>query len=220
MTRMGASPLGTGALPRPTAGRFTPTDPADHRYRVPDMLKPKMIENQLESFIFRSRWLLAPFYVGLVLSLLVLLLKFGQALVGLIPNTFAYSDKEIILAVLTLVDLSLVANLLLMVIFSGYENFVSKIDTADHEDRPSWMGKVDYSGLKIKLIASIVAISGIELLKAFVNIADHTNAELAWKVGIHMAFVVSGVLLALMDRISHVPTPSSREGERSVADHS
>ncbi len=101
-----------------------------------------------------------------------------------------------------LVDLSLVGNLLLMVVFAGYENFVSKIDVKDHEDRPEWMGKLDFSGLKIKLIASIVAISGIELLKSFVEINSISDRELMWKVGIHLTFVVSGVLLAWMDKIA------------------
>lgn len=91
---------------------------------------------------------------------------------------------------------------LLIVILSGYENFVSKIESATHRDRPEWMGKVDFSGLKLKLIASIVAISAIELLKSFVNLAAHSNEELAWKLGIHLTLVVSGVLFALTDRIA------------------
>jgi uncharacterized protein (TIGR00645 family) len=162
----------------------------------------KRIERLLEVMMFNSRWLLAPFYVGLVASILMVLIKFLQELVHLVGHVFQAGESELILAVLTLVDMSLVANLLLIIIFSGYENFVSKIHTGDHEDRPEWMGKVDFSGLKLKLIASIVAISGIELLKSFVNVGAHTNTELAWKVGIHGVLVVSGVLLALMDRIA------------------
>jgi uncharacterized protein (TIGR00645 family) len=122
-------------------------------------------------------------------------------------------ESDIILMILTLVDMSLVANLLLIIIFSGYENFVSKIDTAGHEDRPDWMGKVDFSGLKIKVIASIVAISAIELLKAFVNVSNVgtpgtpgiwmiEDKQLAWKVGIHSVLVLSGLLFALMDKIA------------------
>ena len=106
---------------------------------------------------------------------------------------------------LTLIDLSLAGNLLLIVIFSGYENFVSKIDTGGNEDRPSWMGTVDFSGLKMKLIASIVAISAIALLKAFMRLTDGepiNTPMLAWLVGIHLTFVVSGVLLALMDLLA------------------
>jgi uncharacterized protein (TIGR00645 family) len=162
----------------------------------------KRIEHGLERFIFASRWLMAPFYLGLVVSLVLLLIKFTQELLKFIPNILIAKESEVILAMLTLIDLSLAGNLLLMVIFSGYENFVSKIDTGDHEDRPSWMGKVDFSGLKMKLIASIVAISGIHLLKSFMNINNVSKEDLFWLVAVHMTFVVSGVLLALMDKLS------------------
>lgn len=162
-----------------------------------------MIERSLEAMLFASRWLLAPIYVGLVGGLVFLLVKFIQEFLHIIPTLLSISETEVILAVLSLVDISLAGNLLLMVIFAGYENFVSKIDTGDSEDRPSWMGKVDYSGLKLKMIASIVAISAIQLLKAFLHVKDLTSEELGWMVGLHMAFVVSGVMLALMDRIAH-----------------
>ncbi len=162
----------------------------------------KRVEHALEVVIFTSRWLLAPFYIGLVVSVAMLLVKFAQEFLHLLPHFLASAESEVILAILTLVDMSLVANLLLIIIFSGYENFVSKIDTAGHEDRPEWMGKVDFSGLKIKVIASIVAISAIELLKAFVNIGAYTTEHLAWKVGIHVTLLVSGVMFALMDRIA------------------
>jgi uncharacterized protein (TIGR00645 family) len=162
----------------------------------------KRLEHALEVLIFNSRWLLAPFYIGLVLSVLLLLVKFTQELLHFAPHVFEASESEIILGILTLVDMSLIANLLLIIIFSGYENFVSKIDTGGHQDRPDWMGKVDFSNLKVKLIASIVAISAIELLKSFVNVTQLDNTQLAWKVGIHIALVFSGVLFALMDRIA------------------
>jgi len=163
----------------------------------------KKIEHGLELLMFNSRWLLAPFYIGLVVGILLILIKFIQEFFHVISHIFSASESELILAVLTLVDMSLVANLLLIIIFSGYENFVSKIHTGeDHEDRPEWMGKVDFSGLKIKLIASIVAISGIELLKAFINVSYYDNTQLAWKVGIHAVLVASGVMFALMDRIA------------------
>lgn len=163
----------------------------------------KRIEHGLELLMFNSRWLLAPFYIGLVVSILLILIKFTQEFFHVVGHIFTASEGELILAVLTLVDMSLVANLLLIIIFSGYENFVSKIHTGEnHEDRPEWMGKVDFSGLKIKLIASIVAISGIELLKAFINVTSYENTHLAWKVGIHLTLVVSGVMFALTDRIA------------------
>jgi len=175
----------------------------------------KKVEHALEVIIFNSRWLLAPFYLGLVISIALLLVKFTQEFFHMLPGFFAVSESVIILAILTLVDMSLVANLLLIIIFSGYENFVSKIDTGGHEDRPSWMGKVDFSGLKIKLIASIVAISAIELLKAFVNVSNIgigqdpaswtvSDKQLAWKVAIHFVLIVSGVLFAVMDRVAEV----------------
>ena len=157
--------------------------------------------------MFNSRWLLAPFYVGLVFAIILLLVKFFQEFLHLAPHILDASESAAILSILTLVDMALVANLLLIIIFSGYENFVSKIDAGDHEDRPEWMGKIDFSALKLKLIASIVAISAIELLKAFVNLSDvlaRDNGwqQLAWMVGIHMTLVVSGVMFALMDRMS------------------
>ena len=158
-----------------------------------------MIEHVLERFIFASRWIMAPFYLGLVVALAMLLVKFAQELLHVAPGVFSMSETAVILAVLTLIDLSLAGNLLLMVIFAGYENFVSKIDTGDHEDRPDWMGKVDFSGLKLKLIASIVAISGIQLLRAFMAVEETSKENLYWMLIIHITFVVSGVLLALMD---------------------
>lgn len=172
-----------------------------------------MIERRFEQVIFASRWLLAPFYLGLVIALGMLLVKFVQELFHILPHVLDMAEKDMILMILTLIDLSLAGNLLLMVIFSGYENFVSKMDVADHVDRPDWMGKVDFSGLKLKLIASIVAISGIHLLKSFMNIKSTSHEELMWLVIIHMTFVVSGVLLALMDRLTeagHAPKTAAK----------
>ena len=157
------------------------------------------IERYLEAAIFKSRWILAPVYLGLSAALILLALKFAQELIHIAPRVFAMGEEEMVLACLTLVDVALVGNLLLMVVFAGYENFVSKIDVTGHVDRPSWMGKVDMSGLKIRLIASIVAISSIQILKAFLNVAEYSDRDMMWMVGIHLTFVVSGVLLALMD---------------------
>ena len=167
----------------------------------------KKFEKGLEGMIFNSRWLLAPFYIGLVGAVFLLLVKFGQEFFHVAPHILDSSEGDAILAILTLVDMSLVANLLLIIIFSGYENFVSKIDAADHEDKPEWMGKVDFSGLKLKLIASIVAISAIELLKSFVNmdkilIPESGETQLMWRVIIHVVLVISGVLFAVMDRVA------------------
>ena len=165
------------------------------------------MERILESLIFGSRWVLAPMYLGLVGGLLVLLVKFGEEFLHIVIHLHEIAEREAILSILALVDITLVANLLIMVIFSGYENFVSKIDVAGHVDKPDWMGKVDYSGLKLKLIGSIVAISAIDLLKEFMHIStpgvEHlSDAQMGWMVGIHVTFIVSGVLFALMDRIA------------------
>jgi len=160
------------------------------------------LDKYLEEGMFRSRWIMAPFYVGLVLTLAVLLVKFAQELILFAPTVLEVSEAKVILGVLTLIDLVLAGNLLLMVIFAGYENFVSKIDTGDSEDRPDWMGKVDFSGLKLKLIGSIVAISGIHLLKAFMDLKVIDKENLMWLVIIHMAFVISGVLFAVMDYLT------------------
>lgn len=160
------------------------------------------LERWLEAGLFNARWLMAPFYVGLVVALAGLVVVFFNEAVHELSHITTMSPEEAILMVLSLIDLSLAGNLLLIVIFSGYENFVSKIDTANHEDRPGWMGTVDFSGLKMKLIASIVAISAIALLRAFMRLSEGEAIEdraLMWLVVIHVTFVVSGVLLALMD---------------------
>lgn len=172
-------------------------------------MKPRL-ETAFERLLFQSRWLMAPFYAGLVLALLMLLAVFVKELVYYAPKALSLghglSSNDAILAVLTLVDLSLAGNLLLIVMFSGYENFVSKLDLDGETDRPPWMGTVDFSGLKMKLIASIVAISGIQLLKTFMNIGkpgyELNTTEAMWGVIIHLTFVVSGVLLASMDLLT------------------
>lgn len=163
------------------------------------------IENTFERTLFASRWLMAPMYLGLSISLGLLAVIFVKELAYYLPQTMELTADQAILAVLTLIDLTLAANLLLIVLFSGYENFVSKFDFDTGADRPGWMGKVDFSGLKMKLIASIVAISGIHLLKVFMSLGKGDAAHavsattMQWMVIIHLTFVVSGVLLALMD---------------------
>ena len=166
--------------------------------------RPKM-ETAVEQVLFSSRWILAPFYLGMVAALGVLLFVFLRELYLELSHLTGMDGEQAILLALSLIDLSLTANLLLIVIFSGYENFVSKIHVGEHEDRPSWMGTVDFSGLKIKLIASIVAISAIALLRAFLPLGDAAapidGPRLRWMVVIHLTFVVSGVLMATMDWI-------------------
>ncbi len=167
-------------------------------------------EKILESVLFNSRWLLAPVYLGLVASILLLLAAFMNELFHDLPRMFVLNSEQVILSVLTLIDLSLALNLVMIVVFSGYENFVSKIDTGGSEDRPDWMGTLDFSGLKMKLIGSIVAISAISLLRAFMTLAPADQpanqpvdeARLKWMVILHLTFIVSGVLFALMDWIA------------------
>jgi uncharacterized protein (TIGR00645 family) len=169
------------------------------------MSEKPALETQFEKGLFASRWLMAPIYLGLAVSLAMLTVIFIKELAHYVPQILTMTADQGILAILTLIDLSLAANLLLIVLFSGYENFVSKLDIKDMTDRPDWMGKVDFSGLKMKLIASIVAISGIHLLKVFMSLGkpasgyEVTADTLKWMVIIHITFVVSGVLLALMD---------------------
>ena len=166
------------------------------------------IERRFEQGLFASRWLMAPMYLGLVVLLGMMTIIFVKELATYAQQTLTMTADAGILAALTLIDLTLAANLLLIVLFSGYENFVSKLDIDDGGDRPDWMGKVDFSGLKMKLIASIVAISGIHLLKVFMGLgksgSDYatTMEQLKWLVIIHLTFVTSGVLLALMDWLS------------------
>ncbi|MBV8684970.1 MAG: TIGR00645 family protein [Caulobacteraceae bacterium] len=163
------------------------------------------LEKAIERALFASRWLLAPFYVGLAIALAVLLVVFAVSLWDdiwhLTQTSLGKLPEAAILMSLSMIDLTLTGNLVIIVILSGYENFVSKIEVDEGEGRPNWMGRVDFSNLKIKLIASIVAISAIALLRTYLEIHDHApdTVTLTWEVGILLTFVVSGVLLALMD---------------------
>jgi uncharacterized protein (TIGR00645 family) len=162
-----------------------------------------MLESLIEKIIFASRWLLAPLYLGLMGALFPILYRFFHSFWHMISHITDMSSGEITLEVLELLDTVLLANLIIIVLFAGYENFVSKIKIAEGaEDRPHWMGHVDYSGLKIKLIGSLVAISVIELLKDFMHEGTFDAKREGWRIGIHMTFVVSGVLFALMDMMA------------------
>jgi len=169
------------------------------------MRERRGLEYLLESFLFSARWLVAPFYVGLVVALVMLLGSFGFELYQSVIVHFSLDPEDVILLVLSLIDLSLAANLIIIVVFSGYENFVSKIDTHGNVDRPSWMGTLDFSGLKMKLIGSIVAISVISLLRAFMELAKSGSEldakKLTWLIALHLTFLASGVFFALMDFI-------------------
>ena len=177
----------------------------------------KRVEILLENLLFSSRWLLAPFYFGLAISLFVLLIKFLMELLHLAQGAFISTESDVILGLLTLVDLTLTGSLLIIVIFSGYENFVSRMDHSTHGDRPEWMGTIDFSALKLKMLSSIVAISAVQLLRQFMSLGTVTperEKELFWLVVIHIVFVVSSVLLALSDRIAsggHGEAPTDTE---------
>jgi len=162
----------------------------------------RSVENLLERLLTASRWLLAPFFVGLALGIVILLIKFVQEFYKLAARAMAMSEEEAILGMLSLVDLALTGALVMIVIFSGYENFVSKIDHTADRNWPEWMGSIDFTALKIKLLGSIVAISAVQLLKQFMTVKTASDRDLLWYAIIHVVFVVSSVLLALSDRLS------------------
>lgn len=172
----------------------------------------KRFTHVLERGLFASRWLLAPLYVGLAAALLLVLVRFGASFWTLLQSVINNEAHTFTLDLLALLDLVLLANLILIVIFAGYENFVSKIDVAKgNADRPHWMGTIDFSGLKLKLIGSLVAISVIELLKDFIHLGEDPTAKIGdgiiWRIAIHLVFVFSGVMFALMDFIAEKIRP-------------
>jgi len=165
-----------------------------------DTPSENVIEYWLERVIFASRWLLAPLYLGLALVLLAFVARFFIEMAHLIQNLLTTSEANFVLLVLSLVDVVLVANLVLMVLISGYENFVSKINIAG--EKLSWLGKLDSGSLKIKVASSIVAISSIHLLRAFMNVEQLANDKVMWLVLIHLTFVISAMMLAYLDKLA------------------
>jgi len=161
-----------------------------------------MLERAIERTLYASRWLLAPLYLGLSLALLALGLKFFQEVLHLLPHVFELAENELVLSVLSLIDLTLVGALLIMVMFSGYQNFISRIELQQDADRLDWLGKYDAGTLKLKVAASIVAISSIHLLRAFMNLQQIPNDKLMWYVIIHLTFVCSALLLGYLDRMA------------------
>jgi uncharacterized protein (TIGR00645 family) len=157
------------------------------------------LEEGFETAFFASRWIMAPFYAGLVVALFILMLAFGKEVLEETTSLAHLDETSVVVWVLSLIDMSLAANLTLMVMFAGYENFVSKLDLDHNPDKPTWLGRVDFSNMKLKLVASIIAISVIHLLKAFMAIGTVDKGSLQWQLAIHLVFLVSGVLLAFMD---------------------
>ena len=160
------------------------------------------MEKLVESIFYASRWLLAPVYIGLSLALILLGIKFFQEVIHFFPIILSSSEADLVLVVLSLIDLSLVGGLLVMIMFSGYENFISQIDLDENTQKLSWLGKLDASSLKQKVAASIVAISSIHLLKMFMKAEGIDNDKLMWFVIIHMTFVVSAIGMAYVDKMN------------------
>ena len=160
------------------------------------------MEKTVERMMYAARWLLAPIYIGLSLALLALTIKFFQEVVHVLPHVLDLSENDLILAILSFIDMGLVGGLLVMVMFSGYENYVSSIDIEKDAERLSWLGKLDTGSLKNKVAAAIVAISSIHLLIIFMGIQEIANDKLVWYVIIHLTFVLSALVMAFIDRFS------------------
>ncbi len=158
-------------------------------------------EELFEKSLFATRWILAPVFLGLSLALLALGFKFFQAGWEVFQHLIEIDEADLVLKVLAMIDIVLVGSLIVMVMFSGYENFVSTID-AKGSDSLSWLGKLDAATLKLKVAASIVAISSIHLLRVFMKLEDTDNDKILWYVILHLTFVVSAVLLGVLDRMS------------------
>ena len=160
------------------------------------------MERFIENAMYASRWLLAPLYFGLSLGLLALVLKFFQEIYHVLPNVFALAESDLILVLLSLIDMALVGGLLVMVIISGYENFVSQLDIDEGKEKLNWLGTMDSSSLKMKVAASIVAISSIHLLRVFMDAKNIEPQYLMWYVIIHMTFVVSAFAMGYLDKLT------------------
>lgn len=160
------------------------------------------MERWIEKVMYSTRWLLAPIYLGLSLTLVALAIKFFTELFHVLPNILSVSEMDLVLLVLSLVDISLVGGLIIMVMFSGYENYVSQLDLDDSHDKLNWLGKLDTASLKNKVAASIVAISSIHLLKIFMNAEHYEDGKLMWYVLIHLTFVVSAFAMGMLDKLT------------------
>ena len=161
-----------------------------------------MLESWIERLLFASRWILAPVYLGLSLALLALGVRFFIEIAHVLGSIMTIGESDMVLTLLSLIDLVLVGSLIVMVMFSGYENFVSRIDAGTESEKLGWLGKVDSGTLKLKVAASIVAISSIHLLQKFMDVEKIENDKLLWYVVIHLTFVVSAVMLGVLDRMS------------------
>ncbi|MFC0217885.1 uncharacterized protein (TIGR00645 family) [Pseudochelatococcus lubricantis] len=161
-----------------------------------------MLESGIKRLLFASRWLLVPFYLALVVALIALLITTIKELLDFLPLILSLPPSYMVLRVLTIIDLAFIGALVVIVIFSGYKNFVSTRAADERNSSPEWMGQIDFTGLKLKLMSSIVAISSIQLLKNFMDVSLYSDRELAWMVGLHFVFVLTGPLLAVIERLS------------------
>ena len=159
------------------------------------------VESLVEKTLFASRWLLCPLYIGLALLLLLFSIHFFRELIDIAIRAFSLTETDLVTEALTLIDLALAGGLVVMIMLSGYENYVSKLDIVDAEKSISWLGKLDTGTLQLKVSATIVAISAVQLLKAYMEINTVANDKLLWLVVIHLTFVVSALLLTVMDRL-------------------
>ncbi|WP_371364767.1 TIGR00645 family protein [Pseudomonas sp. QL9] len=160
------------------------------------------MERFIENTMYGARWLLAPVYVGLSLALLALTIKFFQEIFHILPDIISIAEADLVLVLLSLIDMALVGGLLVMVMFSGYENFVSQLDIAEGKEKLSWLGKMDASSLKNKVAASIVAISSIHLLRIFMDLKNIPDNKLMWYVIIHLTFVLSAFVMGYLDKLT------------------
>jgi uncharacterized protein (TIGR00645 family) len=196
---------------------FQPSNTMDavSRRGRPRSIRPEesMIKDAFERLLFAGRFLLAPLYLALALSLIALIYKSGLHLYQLLTQLPTMSDEEVLLSDLAIVDLTLTASLIVIVFLSGYSNFVAPVAIRESDGRPHWIAEIDFSELKLKLMASIVAISAIKLLEGFMDITQHSDRELYWLAGIHLTFVVSTLFLALADRFSRHARSSNHDTE-------
>lgn len=161
------------------------------------------MESIFESIIFASRWVQAPLYGGLIIGALLYTYQFMLELVHLCMTVGSISEEVLMLGVLTLVDITMVSNLLIMVIIGGYATFVSRMHLESHEDRPDWLQKIDAGTLKVKLAGSLVGVSGIHLLKSFINITNKNPEAVKWQIVIHVVFLFSTLMLAYTEKVLH-----------------
>ena len=160
------------------------------------------MERLLGNLMYTSRWLLAPLYIGLSLGLLLLGLKFFQEIIHVLPHVFERSESELVLVILSLIDMSLEGGLLVMVMFSGYDNFVARLNIDEGTEKLDWLGTMDAASLKMKVASSIVAISSIHLLRVFMDAQNIETEYLLWYVIIHMTFVVSAFIMGYLDKLT------------------